>query len=92
MTIDPVNRANQISKTNQANSTQKNESPETKDSLNISKNAKKLAEIKGYIKIVEETPDIRLDKVEKAKKNLQSNMAEDKVIDKVAERILNIIS
>lgn len=92
MTIDPVNRANQISKSNQVTSAQKSKVPEDKDSVNISKDAKQLAEIKNYIKIVQEAPDIRVDKVTKAKSDLQSNQLDEKVLEKIAERILNAIS
>ena len=91
MTIDPVNRANQITKSSQANSTQKNEAPTAKDSVNISKDAKELAAIKNYIKVVQAAPDIRVDKVTAAKKNLPNHQLDEKIIEKIAERILRAI-
>ena len=95
MTIDPVNRANQVSKSTQAASVQKNEAAPSNDSINISKDAKELAEIKRYIKIVQDTPGIRVDKVEQAKKNLESylkgNQLDEKVLEKITDRILDAI-
>ncbi len=94
MTIDPVNRANQVSKIAQSASVQKNEAPPSKDLINISKDAKELAAIENYINTVKNSTDIRIDKVEQAKKNLESHYFKNgnlnsKILDIITQRILD---
>ena len=89
MTIDPVNRANQISKVGTSTSVQKNDSVQSKDSINISKDAKELSAIENYINIVKKSADIRIDKVDQAKKNLEAHHLKD---GKLNKDVLNIIT
>lgn len=80
---DPVNRP---SKTNKVNQSVK---PNTKESISVSKSAIDKAELIKTAGIVNNTPDIRTDKVEEIKAKLKDpNYINDKVINSVAEKIM----
>jgi len=56
---------------------------------------RKKQKLKKYIDIVKNTPDLRSDKIEKAKKNLETyfanNVLDEKIAEKIADRILQAL-
>ena len=91
MTLDPINPSNKVNITQKTSNIKKINSISTKDSVNISQEALSKAELKKYIKIVKETPEIRVDKVEIAKKNMQSYFKDGKIDTKILENIAHKI-
>ena len=91
MTIDRINSVNKIANNNSQKEVAKIVNNKVSDSINISKNAKEIAEIKKAIETVKNSPDIRMDKVEAAKKNLETYFDGDQIKPKVLESLVNAI-
>ena len=95
MTVDPIHPSGDVSKIGRNRPAKGIGGAEQKDSVNISENAKELAEVKKFINIIKDTPDIRTHKVEQAKRNLESYLKDGKidptVLKEITERIANVI-
>jgi len=87
MTIDKIGKINNIYKANNKNNVNKADNINKTDSINISQEAHKKAEIEKYLKIVKNSPDIRSDKVEAAKKNLDEYFSDEKKLDTIIDNI-----
>ncbi len=89
MTINRVGSTDPINKPNKTNKAQQNVQPNSKESISVSKSAIDRSELIKTANIVNNTPDIRMDKVEEIKAKLQDpNYINDKVINSVAEKIM----
>ncbi|MBL8994719.1 MAG: flagellar biosynthesis anti-sigma factor FlgM [Spirochaetia bacterium] len=86
-----INKINQVNET-QAGSIQPKAPAETtpvsRDSVSISADGQKKAELAKYIEVVRNAPDIRADKVEEARKNLASYMQDSTVNKNVLDTIV----
>ena len=91
MTIDKLGPINPVSKFNKPNKTQKAVAKDTSDSINISDDAKSLAEVYKAAEEVKKTEDIRMDRVNEVKKKLEDpSYIDDTVVDSVAENIMEL--
>lgn len=85
MTIDKIGTSNNIQPTHHVRKTEKPSAAVQSDRIDISVEKRERAELE---RIVKEAPDIRADKVEQAKANLERYMKDDKVFDEVAKRVI----
>lgn len=88
--IGKVSGIDQIVNTGKTKPVQRTEEVGIQDKVNVSAEAKRLADIEHTIQIVKNAPDVRLDKIAEAKKLIESGKYSNKdVLDKVADKILN---
>ncbi|MBI4976110.1 MAG: flagellar biosynthesis anti-sigma factor FlgM [Spirochaetes bacterium] len=85
MTIDKIGTGNNIQPTSHVRKTERTQQAVRADRLDISVEARERAELE---RIVKAAPDIRADKVEQAKANLERYMRDDKIFDNVAKTII----
>ncbi len=89
--IDKIENVNNIVDPKRAKSVSKNTEFKKADSLEISTEGKQAAKIAEYTQIVKDTPDIRLDKVNEIKKQIEAGtydkFTDDKVLEMVADKI-----
>ena len=91
MVIDKIGNINNIidSKNSRVSSNKKDVNKN--DSLEISSEGKKAAEIARYTQIVKETPDIRIDKVKQLKEQIKDGtydkFSDNKILEMVADKI-----
>ncbi|MFO7849203.1 MAG: flagellar biosynthesis anti-sigma factor FlgM [Spirochaetia bacterium] len=91
MNIERLGPVESVSKLNKNSKTQKPEKAEQKDSVNISSDAKTMGEVHKVSEQVKAGSDIRMDRVEQVKKNLEDpNYIDNKVIESVADSIMNL--
>lgn len=82
--VDPVSSYKKNQKASEVNP------EEGKDSISVSNEAKVKAEMLRTAEEVQQTPDIREDRVAEVKKKLQTpSYIDNVVIDEIAEKILN---
>ena len=95
MNIDGINKVSGAYNVSKPQQTSKTARTGATDSVKISGDAKRVAETARYIEIVKNSPDIRTDKVEQAKKNLASYMQgskiDNKVLDKIIDRLMDTV-
>lgn len=85
--IGPIDSVQSIKKNKESAKPQKSEGA---DSINLSAEAKFKAEIYHTTEMIKNTPDIRHELVEEVKKKLEDpSYISDKVIDEVAERLID---
>lgn len=93
MVIDKIGNINNIIDTKNTKLVSKENKVNKNDSLQISSEGKKAAEIARFTQIVKEIPDIRVDKVKAIKEQIQNGtydkFTDDKVLQMVADRIAN---
>jgi negative regulator of flagellin synthesis FlgM len=91
MVIDKIGNINNIVEPKSARSVSKTKEAGKSDSIEISSEAKKAAELSRYTQIVKEAPDIRADRVKEIKERIQDGtydkFTDDKVLEMVAEKI-----
>ncbi len=91
MMIDKIDNINNIVDPKKTKSVSKNNDVKKTDSLEISSEGKKAAKIAEYIQAVKETPDIRIEKVNEIKEQIEkgeySKFNDNKVLEMVAEKI-----
>ena len=93
MTVERVGPPDPISRFNKTQKTEKPARKHDKDSVHVSEDAKLKAEIYTATEQVRMSPDVRLDRVEEVKKKLEDpNYISDKVIDTVAEKLMDQLS
>ena len=81
--IDPISKYKKTGKTKQAPKTEKT------DSIDVSAEAKAKAEMYKATETVKNSPEIRHQKIEEIKKKIEDpNYISDKVIDMIADKIL----
>lgn len=89
MTINRIGPTDPINNVNKNNRVQKSSEAAPKDSISVSKSAIDRAELIKTANIVNNSPDIRLDKVNEIKAKLQDpNYINDTVINSVADKIM----
>jgi negative regulator of flagellin synthesis FlgM len=89
MEIDKIGAINNIQKTEQVKKGKKIKSAQDNmDSVNLSNQAKLLAERSKYIDVVRETPDVRKARIAELKEKINSEAYLSEVIgDKLADKI-----
>lgn len=91
MTIDRLGPVDPVAKYNKANKTSKVVRKNEADSVNVSDEAKRSAELLRATETAKSSPDIRMDRVEEVKAKLQDpNYINDKVIGSVADSIMDM--
>jgi negative regulator of flagellin synthesis FlgM len=89
MNIERLGPIEHVSKLNKNNSTQKPVKSGSKDSINISSDAKTMGEVYKAVEQVKNSSDIRWDRVEEVKKKLEDpSYINNKVIEDVADRLM----
>ena len=96
MVIEKIGNINNIIETKGTKSVSKSKELKKSDSIQISSEGKKAAEISQYTKIVNEAPDIRTEKVNEIKQQIKEgkydkfndNKVLQMVADKIAENLL----
>lgn len=94
MTVDKIGKISDVSAVSgPAKASGPAPAAKASDSVRISSDALKRAEVQSYIEIVKNAPDVRADKVAEAKSRLASYMQDTalqgRVIDQVAQEIIN---
>lgn len=90
MTIERINSPDPVSKIKKTENTAKVTKSAGKDAVNLSEEAKLKAEIYNATEAVKMSPAVRMDRVEEVKKKLQDpSYINEKVIETVADRIIN---
>ncbi|MBN2402517.1 MAG: flagellar biosynthesis anti-sigma factor FlgM [Spirochaetes bacterium] len=91
MVIDKIDNINNIVEPKRTKSVSKSNELKKTDSLEISSEGKKAAKIAEYTQIVNEIPDIRIDKVNAIKEQIENGtynkFTDDKVLEMVADKI-----
>ncbi|MFP4637682.1 MAG: flagellar biosynthesis anti-sigma factor FlgM [Spirochaetaceae bacterium] len=92
MTIEPLGPIDPIHRPNQAGKTERTQQSEGKDSVSFSNEARLKAEVYRLTEEVKAGEDVRADRVAEVKQKLQDpNYIDDKVLDTVAERIMDML-
>ncbi|MDY6934221.1 MAG: flagellar biosynthesis anti-sigma factor FlgM [Spirochaetota bacterium] len=91
MVIDKIGNINNTIDSKNTKSISKGTETKKSDSIEISSEGKKAAEIAKYTSIVRETPDIRRDKVNEIKEQIKEGkydkFNDNKVLEMVADKI-----
>jgi len=91
MTIERLGPTEPISNYNKTGKVSKSDSLLGKDSIEVSEEAKQKAEVFKALESLRSVPDIREDRVAEVKKKLEDpNYINEKVIESVADRILDL--
>lgn len=91
--ISGIKKVLKIFKTDKKRNIEKASSVKAKDSVEISREAKRSAEVKKYINIVKSSSDIRHEKVKMAKEKLKNGeYFKPEVYEKIAERLTEKIT
>jgi len=84
--IGPINNYNGINKINKTSQAQKTNSL---DSVNISQEAKSMADSSKIKEIIQNTPDVRMDKINEVREKMKDPDYLDKIIaDGLADKIM----
>ncbi len=91
MVIDKIDNINNIVDAKRTKSVSKNTELKKTDSLEISSEGKQAAKIAEYTRIVKDVPDIRIDKVNAIKEQIENGtydkFTDEKVLKMVADKI-----
>ena len=91
MTIDRLGPVDPVAKYNKTNKASKVVRKNEADSVNVSDEAKRSAELLKAAETAKSSPDIRMDRVEEVKAKLQDpNYINDKVLGEVADSIMDM--
>jgi len=91
MTIDRLGSIDPASNYNKTGKASKTVKKDTSDTIAVSAEARSKAEIFAATESVRNTPDIRMDKVEEAKRKLQDpSYISKKVVESVADKIIDL--
>ena len=91
MTIERLGPTEPISNYNKTGKVSKSDSLLGKDSIEVSEESKQKAEVFKALESLRSVPDIREDRVAEVKKKLEDpNYINEKVIESVADRILDL--
>lgn len=90
MVIDKIGNINNIAETKKSKRASDPKETKRNDSVQISSEGKKAAEISRHIQVVNEAPDIRAERVKAIKEQVQNgtyNFNDNKVLEMVADKI-----
>lgn len=91
MTIDRLGSADPVAKYNKTSKTSKVVKKSETDSVNVSDEAKRSAELLKAADAAKLSPDVRMDRIEEVKAKLQDpNYINDKVLGEVADSIMDM--
>ena len=91
MTIERLGPVDPVSKFNKADKASKPPKRDGADSISFSEEAKSKGEVYKATEEAKLAPEIRQDRVEEVKRKLQDpNYIDDKVIEAVAERVMDL--
>lgn len=89
MDISKITGTDKVVNTGKAKVPTQKEVQDTTDKVSISAEAKKQAELQSALDIVKGTPDVRAEKIERAKQLIASGEYSNKdILDKVADKLL----
>ena len=89
MTIEGLGPIDSISKLKKNNKAVSPEQPAKTDTVDVSSEAKNLAELYKASETVKNSADVRLDRIEEVKRKLEDpNYINDSVVDMVADNIM----
>jgi len=94
MVIDKIGNINNIIETKKTSKLASAKQVKKNDSIQISSEGKQAAEIAKVNKIVNDTPDIRTEKVNKLKEQIANgtyDFNDDKLLEKVADKIATFL-
>lgn len=94
MVIDKIGNINGITETQKSKPASGPKAAVKNDSVQISSEAKKAAEMSKYIQTVKETPDVRSERITAIKEQVQNgtyNFNDAKVLEMVADRIADFL-
>ena len=91
MTIDKLGPIDPVSKYNKTEKVSKPSNRERTDSIDFSQEAKSKGEVYKVSEEVKLTPEIRQDRIDEVKKKLEDpNYIDDRVVETVAERVIDL--
>ena len=91
MTIERLGPVDPVSKFNKTDKASKPAKQDGADSISFSEEAKSKGEIYKATEEVKLSPEIRQDRIDEVKKKLQDpNYIDDKVVEAVAEKVMNL--
>ncbi len=91
MTIDRIGPVDPLSRLNKTEKTVRSESKEKTDSIDVSIEAKKSAELFKAMENVRVAPDVREDRIAEVKARLQDpNYINDTVVNSVADKLMDL--
>lgn len=91
MTIDRLGPIDPAAQFNKANKGSKPVKKDNADSISVSSQAKEMGEIFQATENIRKSPDIRMDKVEEAKRKLQDpTYIDQKVVESVADKVMEL--
>ena len=94
MVIDNIGNVNNIIEPKKTRSASGSKETVKEDSIQISSEGKKAAELSKVAQAVKDVPDIRLDRVNELKEKIASgtyNFNDEKILEMVADRIANFL-
>ncbi|OHD62826.1 MAG: flagellar biosynthesis anti-sigma factor FlgM [Spirochaetes bacterium RBG_13_51_14] len=94
MVIDKIGNINNIVESKKSNPVTTAKETRKKDSVQISSEGKKAAEVSKVAQIVKESPDIRIDRVKEIKEQIAKgsyNFNDPQILDKVADKIASYL-
>jgi len=94
MVIDKIGNINNITETNKSKSVSGLKETKKNDSVDISSEAKKAAEMSRFIKTINETPDVRSERVSLIKEQIENgayNFNDTKILEMVADKIAGFL-
>ena len=89
MTIDRLGPIDPLSKINKTSKTGKAAKPDSRDTINVSDEAKNLGEIYRATELAKASSDVRMDRVEEVRRKLEDPSYIDSKIEEVADRIMD---
>ncbi len=91
MTIDKLGPIDPVSKFNKTEKVEKPSKNDKTDSISFSEEAKSKGEVYKVSEEVKLSPEIRQDRIDEVKKKLEDpNYIDDKVVEIVAERVIDL--
>jgi negative regulator of flagellin synthesis FlgM len=91
MNINSLGPVDPVSKQNKTNKVVKPVSIEGKDSIQISDNAKAMAEVYNAAETVKASPDVRIDRIEEVREKLKDpSYIDNKIIENVADSVMDL--
>ena len=94
MVIDKIGNINNIIESKKSKSVSSSKETKKSDSLQISSEGKKAAEISKFTQVVNESSDIRANKVKEIKDQIANgsyDFNDDKILEMVADKIANFL-
>ena len=91
MTIDKLGSVNPVQNFNKTEKTVKSSYKTEKDSISVSSEARAMGEIYKAAETVKQAPDIRMDRVEEARRKINDpSYINEAVINTVADKIIDV--